>query len=108
MFVFKKMINSVLLVLAISALAIGARAQSYYGTLKGSVTDKQGASIANAAVSLTDVGTHITRTAVSNGSGEYVFSAIDPGTFDLKVSAPSFQGYTQKNVVVATQQTVTL
>lgn len=85
-----------------------SNAQSYYGTLKGSVVDQQGAAISGATVTITDVSTHITRNAATNGSGEYVFSAIDPGTFNLTVSASNFQGSQQKNVVVATQQTVTI
>src|SRR5260370_38289567 len=90
------------------SLVVSASAQFYYGTLKGIVMDKQGATIPGATVTATDVATHITRTALSNGAGEFVFGAGDPGTFDLKVSAPNFQGYTQKGVTVATQQTVTL
>src|SRR5260370_13437183 len=90
------------------SLVVSASEKSYYGTLKGIVMDKQGATIPGATVTATDVATHITRTALSNGAGEFVFGAVDPGTFDLKVSAPNFQGYTQKGVTVATQQTVTL
>ncbi|NUQ30293.1 MAG: TonB-dependent receptor [Acidobacteriaceae bacterium] len=88
--------------------APGMLAQSYYGTLKGSVTDSQGAAIAGATVTLTDVNTKIARTAVSNGSGEYLFSAVDPGTFDLTVTSSNFQTYVRKGVSVATQQTVTI
>ncbi|MBW8746268.1 MAG: carboxypeptidase regulatory-like domain-containing protein, partial [Acidobacteria bacterium] len=88
--------------------APGMLAQSYYGTLKGSVTDSQGAAIAGATVTLTDVNTKIARTAVSNGSGEYLFSAVDPGTFDLTVTSSNFQTYVRKGVNVATQQTVTI
>ncbi|WP_263417481.1 TonB-dependent receptor [Terriglobus albidus] len=88
--------------------APGMLAQSYYGTLKGSVTDSQGAAIAGATVTLTDVNTKIARTAVSNGAGEYLFSAVDPGTFDLTVTSANFQTYVRKGVNVATQQTVTI
>jgi hypothetical protein len=111
MVLFNKLIKScrLFVLVAVAMVAVtGANAQSYYGTLKGRVTDAQGAAIANAAVVLTDVSTHISRNVVSNGSGEYVFSAVDPGTFTLTVTAENFKSSTQKNVVVATQQTVTI
>jgi hypothetical protein len=99
-----------LLLVAVVLLTSGsiAVAQSYYGTLKGSVLDQQGAAIAGATVTLTDVSTRIKRTAITNGAGEYVFSAVDPSTFELGVVAANFQASTRKGVVVATQQTVTI
>lgn len=100
-----------LMVLLTLALFLGVsegRAQSYYGTLKGSVVDEQGAVIANATVSITDVATHIKRNVVTNGSGEYVFGALDPGTFLLDVTAPNFKSWQQKGLIVATQQTLTI
>jgi len=102
-----KKVYGLLLVAVLTSGSI-AVAQSYYGTLKGSVLDSQGAAIAGATVTLTDVATGIKRTAVTNGSGEYVFSAVDPATFDLSVTAANFQAYTRRGVVVATQQTVTI
>src|SRR3954468_16005102 len=108
MFTFKKLFGFFGLVTMWIVVVASAAAQSYYGTLKGSVMDQQGASIAGATVTLTDVSTHISRNVVTNGSGEYVFSAVDPGTFTLTVAATNFQGSIQKNIVVATQQTVTI
>lgn len=90
------------------AVAMPSHAQSYYGTLKGLVKDPSGAAIPNAEVTITDVGTKISRKTVTSGSGEYVFNAVDPGTFDITVSAPGFSSYSQRAVNVATQQTVSL
>jgi trimeric autotransporter adhesin len=101
-------LSALLILVAFIAMAVDARAQSYYGTLKGSVVDQQGAAIANAGVELTDVGTHIKRTAVSNGAGEFLFSALDPGTFTLTVTAANFNTWQQRGITVSTQQTVTL
>ena len=88
------------------AVAMPGHAQSYYGTLKGTVKDASGAAVPNAEVTLTDVATKIVRKTRSSGAGEYVFNAVDPGTFDISVVGAGFQGYTQKGVVVATQQTI--
>lgn len=90
------------------AAAVPGHAQSYYGTLKGLVKDATGAAIPNAEVTITDVGTKLTRKTVTSGAGEYVFNAVDPGTFDISVTANGFSTYSQKGVNVATQQTVAL
>ena len=83
-------------------------AQSYYGTLKGLVTDASGAAVAHAEVVMTDTSTKIVRRTVTSGSGEYVFNAVDPGKFDISVSQPGFTGYDRKGITVATQQTVAI
>jgi trimeric autotransporter adhesin len=106
--VFKKMINSVLLVLAISALAIGARAQSNYGAVRGLVVDSQGATVTKATVTLVSDVTKISRTTVSNGAGEYVFSAVDPGSYSIVVTADGFKKAADKGIVVDSGNTITL
>lgn len=83
-------------------------AQSYYGTLKGEVKDSSGAAVANAQVTITDVATKIQRKTTTNGSGEYVFNAVDPGTFNILVGTPGFNEYERKGINVATQQTVAI
>jgi hypothetical protein len=105
---FEKIYGLLLMAVMFFVVSSAVVAQSYYGTLKGSVLDQQGAAIAGATVTLTDVSTRIKRTAVSNGAGEYVFSAVDPSTFDLSVTAANFQAWTRKGIVVATQQTVAI
>ncbi|HEY9138257.1 MAG TPA: TonB-dependent receptor, partial [Terriglobus sp.] len=90
------------------AIAVPGHAQSYYGTLKGLVKDPSGAAIPKAEVTITDVNTKIARKTVTTGAGEYVFNAVDPGTFDVTVTADGFTSFTQKHVIVATQQTVAL
>lgn len=90
------------------AAAMPGHAQSYYGTLKGLVKDPSGAAIPKAEVTITDVNTKITRKTVTTGAGEYVFNAVDPGTFDVTVTADGFTSFTQRHVIVATQQTVAL
>ncbi len=86
--------------------ATAAHGQSYYGTLKGVVKDTSGAAVANAEVTLTDEGTKLVRKTVTNSAGEYVFNAVDPGTFDISVTESGFQSYQRNGLIIATQQTV--
>ena len=90
------------------SLAPVAAAQSYYGTLKGLVKDPSGAAVPNADVLIIDEATKVERKTTTSGSGEYVFNAVDPGTFTIRVTQQGFQRYENMHVVVQTQQTVAI
>lgn len=93
---------------AVLSMAAPTYAQSYYGTLKGLVKDPAGAAVANAQVTITDEATKISRSTVTTGSGEYVFNAVDPGTFTIKIVQAGFSEYERKGVTVQTQNTVAI
>ncbi len=100
-----------LLFVPLAALLLSAApllAQSYYGTLKGLVKDPQGASVPNAEIVLIDEATKIERKTTTTGSGEYVFNAVDPGTFTIRVIQSGFSEYERKGVTVQTQNTVAI
>lgn len=95
--------------LALSAvLALPAAAQSYYGGLRGTVWDANGGAVANARVRLTDQGTGAARNTLSGTAGEFVFSELVPGSYTVEVEAPGFKKFQRKDVVVGTQQQVSL
>jgi hypothetical protein len=70
----------------LSSLALG---QNYRASVRGRVTDPQGASIAGAKLNLI-YETNETRTASSNGHGDYVFSLVRPGNYRLEVEQQGF------------------
>jgi hypothetical protein len=106
--VLKKQFHSLLLLLAMFSLAMGASAQSNYGTIRGAVTDSQGASVTKATVSLISDATKIARTSVSNGAGEYVFGAVDPGTYSVIVVADGFKKSESTGIRVDSGNTIPL
>ena len=55
-----------------------------------SVRDPSGAVVPNATVVLRSVDTSVDRTSASNGSGEYAFLNITPGSYTLEASAAGF------------------
>ena len=59
-------------------------------SLGGRVTDTGGAILAGANVALTEIGTGAVRTGTTNSSGEYQFSQLLPGRYELAVSARGF------------------
>ena len=83
-----------------------ATAQSNYGAVRGIVTDSQGASVSNAAVTMTSEATKISRSTVSNGSGEYVFSAVAPDVYTVTVIMNGFKKAETKGIRVDAGNTI--
>jgi hypothetical protein len=77
--------------LAMLALAAGiAFAQGGEADIIGTVTDSSGAVIPTAQVTLTNVETGVART-VTTQDGQYIFSPVSPGTYNISVKATNFQ-----------------
>ena len=107
--ILKRNSRLVWMLLILFAVAVmGAEAQSNYGAVRGIVADAQGASIAGAAVVLRDEATKIERATTSNGSGEYVFSAVAPGTYSVAVTVTGFQRSERRGIVVDSGNTIPL
>src|SRR5436190_19848459 len=82
--------------------------QSAYGNLRGEITDAAGAAVATAKVTLLEEATGVTRSAVTSGSGEYVFANINPNTYTVIVEQAGFKKVERKGIIVNTQQSVTV
>ncbi len=91
-----------------AAFATSAFAQSYLGGVRGLVQDPGKATIATAKVTLTNMGTNVARSELSNASGEFSFSQVDPGTYMLTAESPGFKKVEQRGIVVGTQEFLTV
>jgi hypothetical protein len=101
--------ESILLALALfCALATTAYGQSYQGGLRGSLHDNSGAPLANVTLSLINEATSVTRSTVTNSSGEYVFDRVDPGKYKLEATSSGFKKLERSGVVIETQQQLLL
>ncbi len=58
--------------------------------LHGTITDASGDVIAGATATMTNVGTNISVTVKTNKKGTYFFAVLNPGTYQLSISAPTF------------------
>ena len=65
--------------------------QSYQGGLRGFVSYSGGGVMGSAKVTLLDEATNVVRTTVTNPSGEYAFTTVDPATYRITVEAPGFK-----------------
>ncbi len=89
------------------ATAHGAHAQVNYGAVRGTVKDPQGATIRGAEVTLTNVDTKVAHSITSNDSGAFLFGAVDPGTYTVKVAISGFKTYEQTGIIVTLGNTQT-
>jgi len=97
-------------VLAVVVFLLGglAQAQQITGAISGTVTDDQGALVANASVKTTNVNTGFSRSTVSDSSGTYTIQYLPVGTYTVAVEAAGFKKFVQQNIVVAVDQTQSL
>jgi hypothetical protein len=66
------------------------RAQDFRATVLGQIVDPSNAPIPTATVKVVKEGTNETKEAVTNNNGFYVISFLDPGTYNLEVTAKGF------------------
>jgi Carboxypeptidase regulatory-like domain/TonB dependent receptor len=83
------------------------QAQVSGATLSGTVTDSSGALVAKAAVVIRNTDTGAVRSVTTNGEGFYSAPNLNPGNYEVKVTAKGFSAMLQKNIVltVSAQQT---
>ncbi len=79
-------------------------AQSTYGSIAGAVTDSSGAAIADAQVTLTNLGTSEKRTQTTGSDGLYSFVNLFPGRYKVEAEKTGFKHFTRPEVVVEVNQ----
>ena len=69
-----------------------ASGQAVYGSILGTVTDAQGAAVAGAKVTITNIGQGTSQETTTNEDGNYSATHLIPGPYKVKVEATGFQG----------------
>jgi hypothetical protein len=80
--------------------ACTAFAQRDLATVAGTVTDPTGAVVVGATVAITNTDTSESFTITTNESGNYVRTALRPGTYMITVSAAGFRKAEQKGILL--------
>jgi hypothetical protein len=78
------------------------------GRITGTVTDASGAVVPNAAVTISDEATGVAQTIKSGASGDYVFQAVNPGVYTLKVEAGGFEQFISTGIHAHIQDNLTI
>jgi len=89
--------------LALLVVAGSARGQAT-ARLTGTVKDQSGATVAAATVTLTNQGTNISRTTKTDAEGNYLFSLVDVGNYQLTVEHAGFKKNVQSGITLEVNQ----
>jgi len=94
-------ITVVFMSLAFVVLAVASlSAQTFRGTILGTVTDPSGAVIAGAKVTVKNVGTGLERTTETSADGSYSLPELPIGTYTVTVTQTGFETFVTTGVVV--------
>jgi outer membrane receptor protein involved in Fe transport len=92
--------RAVLAVLAtVLLLLAGVSAQSYRGSIRGRMRDATKGAIAGGTVTATNAATAWTRSATTNGQGEYVLAELPAGNYDVTAQATGLANVSLKVLV---------
>jgi hypothetical protein len=103
----RPLVLSVLFSLVVFSLAFGgtATAQSFLGTIRGTVVDPQGAPVSGAAVVIVDESTGTSRTLETDGQGRYEAANLRPGTYRVEIATTNFKKFARSEVLVRASAT---
>jgi hypothetical protein len=93
---------SILAVVALVGILLShpANAQSAGSTLTGVITDKSGALVNDAKVEIKNIDNGQIREVTTNASGLYSAPNLQPGQYEVKVTASGFTSAVQKGIVL--------
>jgi outer membrane receptor protein involved in Fe transport len=80
--------------------AVSLSAQTFRGTILGTVTDPSGAVVAGAKVTVKNTGTGLERGTETSGDGSYSLPELPIGTYNVTVSQTGFQTFVASGVTV--------
>src|SRR5436309_4897837 len=100
--------KSPLSVLCLLLCSASLLAQTFRGTILGTVTDPQGAVVEGAKVTVHNIDTGLERITVTSADGSYSIPELPVGTYTVTVTQSGFQTAVTSNVAVnvATQKRV--
>src|SRR5689334_12120941 len=98
----------IVVILIAFSLAVAANAQTFRGSINGTVTDPSGGSVPNATVKATEIATGIDHTTTTTSDGAFAFQDVPLGQYKITVTATGFPAYTVDKVEVSAGQIYTL
>jgi len=84
------LIMASVLLTVLALFSVSSPAQTFRGSINGTVTDTSGAVIPGAKVTATDTATAAVHETVSSGAGEFSFNDLPQSTYTVKVAAAGF------------------
>ncbi len=81
-------------------LLVTAHAQVAGATLSGTVTDQSGGVLPQAAISIKNIATGITRSSTTSTAGFYSVPNLLPGTYEIRAAAQGFSSVVQTGITL--------
>jgi len=101
-------IFSIALLLVCLIVSVNGYAQTSDATVGGTVSDATGALIPGVTITVTNTGTGIVRTVLSNESGAYNFPALQTGTYKFSADLTGFKSQSFTDVQLGGSQQIRL
>lgn len=89
---------SVVSLAATTTFVAPAAAQQITSGVEGQVTDENGNAISGAVVTVTNTANNATRTTTTDSTGGFRIVALQPGEYQITVTADGYEGQTVENV----------
>src|SRR5579862_1861822 len=86
------------------SIVLPAAAQTVTGTIQGVVADPSGAVVPGAAVVASNPATGFTRSAKTDGEGNYVITFLPLGTYNVAASGAGFERTVHEHIAVQADQ----
>jgi hypothetical protein len=77
---------------------------TYTAQLRGTVKDASGAVVPKATITVTNPATQVSATETTDDVGRYIFTALKPASYSLKVEAAGFKTIVRSNVELRVSQ----
>lgn len=103
-----KCILLTLIALLVRVDLVFAQASVSTAEVRGQITDTQGAAVAGATITITDVTKGTSRTVTADENGNYVILSLLPSTYNVKVEASGFAAKTITNLKLEVGQVASL
>ena len=71
-------------------MAVVASAQTFRGTILGTVSDPNGAVVAGAKITVKNTSTGLERTTTTDSEGNYTVAELPVGPYEVRVEQPGF------------------
>src|SRR5438552_2337278 len=97
----KSLISAFTLSLFLTMITFG---QSSSGVISGRISDSSGLSVAQAAVTLENAETRDTRSVSTAATGEFVFTSVQPGAYNLRVKAAGFKNLEKTGLALSSSE----
>jgi Cna protein B-type domain. len=97
----RSLLSFVLALACLLRVAAPGNAQVLYGTLTGNITDSTGAALPGAHIEASNIATGLKKEATTDDRGAYLFNDLQPGTYNVTISATSFGSLRQEGIDIS-------